>query len=78
MVSAFELLRHPCTFYRRLYAHGRKEKAVKSFAMLHSRDRDPYSPLIQLEIQEIEENMSVSSADKSWGDFRAYSGREHI
>jgi MFS family permease len=32
---------------------------------------DPHSPLIQLEIQEIEANISLSGADKRWWDFRA-------
>jgi hypothetical protein len=32
---------------------------------------DPHSPLIQLEIQEIEANISTSGADKRWWDFRA-------
>ncbi len=54
----------------RLYANGQKDKATRILADLHSRDRDINSPLIQLEIQEIETHISVSGADKRWWDFR--------
>ncbi|RSH89841.1 hypothetical protein EHS25_001827 [Saitozyma podzolica] len=47
------------------------ERAVSILTKLHSRDMDPHSPLIQLEIQEIEANISMSGADKRWWDFRA-------
>lgn len=56
---------------RWLYSRGHKERAVSILAKLHSRDMDPHSPLIQLEIQEIEANISLSGADKRWWDFRA-------
>ena len=55
----------------RLYAHGRKEQAVQVLARLHSRDYDVHSPLILLEIQEIEANISITGADKRFWDFRA-------
>jgi hypothetical protein len=56
---------------RWLYSRGQKERAVSILTKLHSRDMDPHSPLIQLEIQEIEANISTSGADKRWWDFRA-------
>lgn len=56
---------------RWLYTRGRKERAVAILAKLHSRDNDVMSPLVQLEIQEIEENISLKGADKTFWDFRA-------
>lgn len=56
---------------RWLYVRGRKDEAVTILAQLHSRDNDINSPLIQLEIQEIEENISLNGADKRFWDFRA-------
>ncbi|RSH89116.1 hypothetical protein EHS25_002782 [Saitozyma podzolica] len=56
---------------RWLYSRGHKERAVQILTRLHSRDRDPHSPLIQIEIQEIEANISLSGADKRFWDFRA-------
>jgi hypothetical protein len=44
---------------------------VQILTRLHSRDQDPHSPLIQIEIQEIEANISLSGADKRFWDFRA-------
>jgi hypothetical protein len=55
----------------RLYSRGHKEKAAEILARLHSRDQDVNSPLIQIEIQEIEANISLSGADKRFWDFRA-------
>lgn len=56
---------------RWLYTRGKKERAVAILAKLHSRDNNINSPLVQLEIQEIEENISLSGADKRFWDFRA-------
>ena len=56
---------------RWLYTRGSKERAVAILARLHSRDNDIMSPLVQLEIQEIEENISLTGADKRFWDFRA-------
>lgn len=55
----------------RLYTRGHQERAVTTLANLHSLNKDPNSPIIQLQIQEIEENISLSGADKRWWDFRA-------
>ncbi|ORX38190.1 general substrate transporter [Kockovaella imperatae] len=55
---------------RWLYARGRKEEAVAILAKYHSRDNDPTSPLIRLQVQEIEENISVNGADRRFWDFR--------
>jgi MFS family permease len=56
---------------RWLYTRGRKDHAVQILARLHSRDNDINSPLVQLEIQEIQENISLTGADKRFWDFRA-------
>ncbi|ORY30407.1 general substrate transporter [Naematelia encephala] len=56
---------------RWLYSRGHTEKAVQILARLHSRDNDINSPLIKLEIQEIEVNIDMAGADKRFWDFRA-------
>lgn len=55
---------------RWLYSRGRKEEAVLILAKLHSRDNDVQSPLVQLEILDIEQSISLTGADKRWWDFR--------
>jgi MFS family permease len=55
---------------RWLYANGRTEDAVKVLAMLHSRTKDVNSPLVKLEIGEIEESISLTGGDKRWWDPR--------
>lgn len=55
---------------RWLYSRGRREEAVKILAKYHSKTGDIASPMIQLEIQEIEERISLDGADKRWWDFR--------
>jgi MFS family permease len=55
---------------RWLYSRGRRDQAVQILAKYHSRDGDINSPMIQLEIQEIEERISLDGADKRWWDFR--------
>lgn len=55
---------------RWLYSRGHTKKATELLAQLHSRDSDVSSPLVQLEITEIEESISLEGADKRWWDFR--------
>lgn len=55
---------------RWLYAQGRKEEATQILARLHSRTGDVESPLIQYEIREIEEHISLEGTDKRFWDFR--------
>lgn len=55
---------------RWLYSRGRREEAVQILARYHSKTGDINSPMIQLEIQEIEERISLDGADKRWWDFR--------
>ena len=54
---------------RYLYAHGKPDQARRVLADLHSANRDIHSPLVNLEIDEIEESISVSGNHK-WWDFR--------
>lgn len=53
---------------RWLYVKGRKEEARKVLAQLHSIDGDPHgtSPLINLEMAEIEEHVSLQGADSAF------------
>lgn len=51
---------------RYLYARGQEDKAVQILAKLHSRTQDPNSPLIQLELQEITEAISLDGADRKF------------
>lgn len=55
---------------RWLYAKGNGQEAVRLLAHLHSRDNDVDSPLVRLELAEIEESISLQGADKRWWDFR--------
>lgn len=55
---------------RWLYSRGHTEKAVDILAKLHSRDQDPQSPLVQMEIAEFKESISLEGADKRFWDFR--------
>lgn len=57
---------------RWLFTRGKKDEARKVLARLHSVDGDPkgISPLINLEMAEIEEKVSLEGADKRWWDFR--------
>ncbi|KZP00107.1 general substrate transporter [Calocera viscosa TUFC12733] len=54
---------------RWLYSRGHTDKAVQILANLHSRDRDIKSPLIQLELREIEESISLTDSTKRWWDY---------
>ncbi|CAK9783824.1 general substrate transporter [Cutaneotrichosporon oleaginosum] len=55
---------------RWLYSRGKKEEAALILAKLHSRDNDVQSPLVQLQLAEFEESISLEGADKRWWDFR--------
>jgi hypothetical protein len=55
---------------RWLYARGRKDEAVKILARYHSSTGDTESPLIRLQILEIEESISVDGGDRRFWDFR--------
>ncbi|KDQ11493.1 hypothetical protein BOTBODRAFT_147205 [Botryobasidium botryosum FD-172 SS1] len=56
---------------RWLYSRGKTDQARQILANLHSRGSDPNSPLIQLEMEEIEERISLDGTDKRWWDFRS-------
>ncbi|KAJ7250892.1 general substrate transporter [Mycena haematopus] len=55
---------------RWLYTRGKKEHAAQILARFHSSNGDPSSPLVALEMEEIEEKVSLEGADKRWWDFR--------
>ena len=56
---------------RWLYARDRKDEAIDILARYHSKTGDRDSPLIKLQILEIEEGISVDGADRRFWDFRA-------
>jgi len=45
-------------------------EARQILAKFHSRNSDVNSPIIQLEMEEIEEHISLNGSDKRWWDFR--------
>ncbi|CCO31370.1 Lactose permease [Rhizoctonia solani AG-1 IB] len=55
---------------RWLYANGQKDKARSILAKLHSATNDPYSPVVEIEMEEIEEKTSLDGTDKRFWDFR--------
>ncbi|KAJ7935620.1 general substrate transporter [Mycena leptocephala] len=55
---------------RWLYTRGKPEQARQILARFHSSNGDPNSPLVSLEIEEIEETIALNGADKKWWDFR--------
>jgi len=55
---------------RWLYATGKPDKARQILAKLHSSTGDLHSPLIDLEVEEIEEKIALDGADKRFWDFR--------
>ncbi|KAF9046721.1 general substrate transporter [Panaeolus papilionaceus] len=55
---------------RWLYSVGKGDQAKRILAKYHSSTNDPDSPLIQLEMKEIEEKIQIDGADKTWWDFR--------
>ncbi|KAF9533254.1 general substrate transporter [Crepidotus variabilis] len=64
-----------CIFFcpespRWLYSIGKSDQARKILAHYHSSTQDIHSPLIELEMGEIEEKIMINGADKTWWDFR--------
>ncbi|KAF8908874.1 general substrate transporter, partial [Gymnopilus junonius] len=55
---------------RWLYSVGRADKAREILARFHSSTNDIKSPLVDLEMSEIEEKIQIDGADKRWWDFR--------
>ena len=55
---------------RWLYARGRKEEARRVLAEFHTRDGDIHSPIVEIEIAEFEENISLEGGDKRFWDFK--------
>jgi len=55
---------------RWLYARGRKDEARRVLAEFHTRDGDIRSPLVEIEIAEFEENISLEGGDKRFWDFK--------
>ncbi|KAJ7670227.1 general substrate transporter [Mycena rosella] len=55
---------------RWLYTRGKTDEARRILARFHSSNGDPDSPLVALEIEEIEEKIALDGADKKWWDFR--------
>ncbi|KAF5382700.1 hypothetical protein D9615_002928 [Tricholomella constricta] len=55
---------------RWLYSVGKSEQARNVLAKFHSSNGNPKSPLIDLEMDEIEEKIQIDGADKTWWDFR--------
>ena len=58
---------------RFLYVNGQKDRAARILADLHSRDKDVNSPLIKLEVAEIEESVALAQNMRFW-DFRSVFG----
>ncbi|KAF8713259.1 General substrate transporter, partial [Rhizoctonia solani] len=56
---------------RWLYANGRKDEARAVLAKLHSGTNDHYSPVVEIEMEEIEEKTSLDGADKRFWDIRS-------
>ncbi|KAF9497680.1 general substrate transporter [Pleurotus eryngii] len=55
---------------RWLYSVGKEAQARRILARFHSSTGDPKSPLVSLEMEEIEEKLVVGGSDKHWWDFR--------
>ena len=49
---------------------GKTDQARQVLANMHSRTRDPNSPLVDVEMEEIIEKIEIDGADKRWWDFR--------
>ncbi|KAF8194163.1 general substrate transporter [Pholiota molesta] len=49
---------------------GKSDEARKTLARFHSSTNDVHSPLVELEMREIQEKIEVDGADKRWWDFR--------
>ena len=55
---------------RWLYARGKKDQARAVLAKFHSKTGDPYSPLIDLEIHEFEQNIDLAGTDREFWNFK--------
>jgi len=55
---------------RWLHSVGRSDQARQVLAKFHSSNGNPKSPLVDLEMEEIEEKIEIDGADKTWWDFR--------
>lgn len=55
---------------RWLYARGKKDQARAVLAKFHSQNGDPYSPLIDLEIHEFEQNIDLAGTDREFWNFK--------
>lgn len=55
---------------RWLYSVGKVDQARGILAKLHSSAGDLHSPLIDLEMAEIDEKITIGGSDKRWWDFR--------
>jgi hypothetical protein len=55
---------------RWLYARGKKEEARKVLARFHSKTGDIKSPIVALELQEFEENISLAGTDQEFWNFK--------
>lgn len=61
---------------RWLFAQGKEDQARTIMAKFHSRDNDKHSPLIDLELAEFEENISLEGSDKQFWNFKTvFEGR---
>ncbi|KAF8655480.1 hypothetical protein AX16_003038 [Volvariella volvacea WC 439] len=55
---------------RWLYSVGKADQARRILARLHSNTGDINSPIVKLEMEEIEEKIEIDGSDKRWWDFR--------
>ncbi|EJU00509.1 general substrate transporter [Dacryopinax primogenitus] len=55
---------------RWLYTNGKTQQATQILAKYHSKNNDINSPMIQLQLAEIEESISPDGSDRRWWDFR--------
>lgn len=55
---------------RWLYSRGRRDEAIRILAKYHSKNGDPDSPVVKLEIQEIETSISLTGGDKQFWNFK--------
>lgn len=55
---------------RWLYSRGRREEAVAILAKYHTKDGNPDSPLVKLEMEEIEAAISFEGGDREFWNFK--------
>ena len=64
---------------RWLFARGRKAEAARILAKYHSRDQDVNSPVVKLEMEELNDVVTVSSRDRRWWDFaQVFAGKINV